>query len=116
MASGNDQTIHGIFADNDSENEEEFEGFGPDDIYIDLNNENSRTDLFDSEKWGVGNRQDHEPLTFSTDPGRRVPLPETTTVSDYFNIFMKDDDFEEIATETNRYDEKKNKENRGTFS
>jgi hypothetical protein len=29
---------------------------------------------------------------------------------------MKDDDFEEIATETNRYDEKKNKENRGTFS
>ena len=83
---------------------------------IDLNNENGRTDLFDSEKWGVGSRQDQEPLTFSTDPGRRVPLPETTTVSDYFNIFMKDDDFEEIATETNRYDEKKNKENRGTFS
>jgi hypothetical protein len=45
MASGNYQTFHGIFADNDSENEEEFEGFGPDDIYIDLNNENSRTDL-----------------------------------------------------------------------
>ena len=68
-----------------------------------MNNENSRTDLFDSEKWGVGHRQDQEPLTFSTDPGRRVPLPETTTVSDYFSIFMKDDDFEEIATETNRY-------------
>ena len=64
MASGNDQTIHGIFADNDSVNEDEFEGFGPDDIYIDLNNENSRTDLFDSEKWGVGNRQDQEPLLF----------------------------------------------------
>ena len=29
MASGNDQTIHEIFADNDSENEDEFE-----DIYI----------------------------------------------------------------------------------
>jgi hypothetical protein len=27
MASGNDQTIPGIFADNDSENEDEFEGF-----------------------------------------------------------------------------------------
>jgi hypothetical protein len=25
MASGNDQTIHEIFADNDSENEDEFE-------------------------------------------------------------------------------------------
>jgi hypothetical protein len=50
MASGNDQTIHEIFADNDSENE----GFDPEDIYIDLNNENGRTDLFDSEKWGVG--------------------------------------------------------------
>jgi hypothetical protein len=46
-----------------------------------LNNENGRTDLFDSEKWGVGSRQDQEPLTFSTVPGRRVPLPETTTVS-----------------------------------
>jgi hypothetical protein len=61
--------------------------FDPEDISIDLNNENSRTDLFDSEKWGVGSRQDQEPLTFSTVPGRRVPLPETTTVSDYFNIF-----------------------------
>jgi hypothetical protein len=103
MASGNDQTIHEIFADNDSENEDEFEGFDPEDISIDLNNENNengRTDLFDSEKWGVGSRQDQEPLTFSTVPGRRVPLPETTTVSDYFNIFIKDDDFEEIATET----------------
>ena len=45
MASGNDQTIHEIFA----ENEDEFEGFDPEDIYIDLNNENGRTDLFDSE-------------------------------------------------------------------
>ena len=34
MASGNDQTIHEIFADNDSENEDEFEGFDPEDIYI----------------------------------------------------------------------------------
>jgi hypothetical protein len=47
-----------------------------------LNNENGRTDLFDSEKWGVGSRQDQEPLTFFTVPGRRVPLPETTTMSD----------------------------------
>ena len=120
MVSGSDQAIHGIFADNDSENEDEFEGLGPGDIYIDLNNENSRTDLFDSEKWGVGNRQDQVPLTFSTGPGRRVPLPETTTVFDYFNIFMKDDNFEEIATETNRYAEKyfENNQNRerGTFS
>jgi hypothetical protein len=29
MAYGNDQTIHEIFADNDSENEDEFEGFDP---------------------------------------------------------------------------------------
>jgi hypothetical protein len=36
MASGNDQTIHEIFADNDSENEDEFEGFDPEDISIDL--------------------------------------------------------------------------------
>jgi hypothetical protein len=36
-----------------------------------------------------GSRQDQEPLTFSTVPGRRVPLPETTTVSDYFSIFIK---------------------------
>jgi hypothetical protein len=33
MASGNDQTIHEIFSDNDSENEDEFEGFDPEDIY-----------------------------------------------------------------------------------
>ena len=71
-----------------------------------------------TEKWGVGSRQDQEPLTFSTVPGRRVPLPETTTVSDYFNIFIKDDDFEEIATETNRYAEQyfENNQNLGTFS
>jgi hypothetical protein len=55
-------------------------------LSIDLNNENGRTDLFDSEKWGVGSRQDQEPLTFFTVPGRRVPLPETTTGSDYFPI------------------------------
>ena len=81
-------------------------------------NENGRTDLFDSEKWNVGSRWDQEPLTFSTVPGRRVPLPETTTVSDYFNIFIKDDDFEEIATETNRYAEQyfENNQNLGTFS
>ena len=30
MVSGSDQAIHGIFADNDSVNEDEFEGFGPD--------------------------------------------------------------------------------------
>jgi hypothetical protein len=35
-----------------------------------LNNENGRTDLFDSEKWGVGSRQDQEPLTFSTVAGK----------------------------------------------
>jgi hypothetical protein len=28
-----------------------------------------------TEKWGVGSRQDQEPLTFSTVPGRRVKLP-----------------------------------------
>jgi hypothetical protein len=56
-----DLTIHEIFADNDSENEDEFE-----DISIDLNNENGRTDLFDSEKWGVGSRQDQEPLTMNS--------------------------------------------------
>jgi hypothetical protein len=39
--------------------------FDPEDIYIDLNKENGRTDLFDSEKWGVGSIQDQEPLTFS---------------------------------------------------
>jgi hypothetical protein len=43
MASGNDQTIHEIFADNDNGNDDEFEGFDPEDI--DLNNENGRTDL-----------------------------------------------------------------------
>ena len=116
IAAGNDQTIHEIFADNDNGNDDEFEGFDPEDI--DLNNENGRTDLFDSVKWGVGSRQNQEPLTFSTVPGRRVPLSETTTVSDYFNIFIKDDDFEEIATETNRYAEQyfENNQNLGTFS
>jgi hypothetical protein len=55
-------TVHFIYLNNDSVNEDEFEGFDPEDIYIDLNNENGRTDLFDSEKWGVGSRQDQEPL------------------------------------------------------
>jgi hypothetical protein len=55
---------------------------------------------------------------FDSVPGRRVPLPETTTVSDYFNIFIKDDDFEEIATETSRYAEQyfENNQNLETFS
>jgi hypothetical protein len=38
MVSGSDQAIHGIFADNDSENEDEFQGLGPGDIYIDKGN------------------------------------------------------------------------------
>jgi hypothetical protein len=66
----------------------------------------SRSHIVDlTSRGGVGSRQDQEPLPFSTVPGRRVPLPETTAVSDYFNIFIKDDDFEEIAIETNRYAE-----------
>jgi hypothetical protein len=34
IASGNDQTIHEIFADNDSGNDDEFEGFDPEDISV----------------------------------------------------------------------------------
>jgi hypothetical protein len=45
-------------------------------------------------------------------------MVKSTRVSDYFNIFIKDDDFEEIATETNRYAEQyfENNQNLGTFS
>ena len=97
-----------IFADSDSDNEEEFEYFLPDDITNDNNqyeeNFDSREYLFDSDKWDVGGRDNsHGPIKFTETPGRNYDVDENATVLDYFELFFDKDNYEEIAIETNRY-------------
>ena len=104
MAS-DDQNIYEIFADTDSENEEQFEGFS-DESDNDENNTdlNDRNDLFDADNWTNGRRPAlHETPQFSQNPGRRPHIPDNATPLQYFNLFVNDNDFDEMATETNRY-------------
>lgn len=97
-----------IFADTDSENEEEFEFFDAEDV-----NENFQSDenideheyVFDAEKWDVGSRDNSEngPIKFVETPGRNYDINDSATPSDYFELYLDNNDFEEIAIETNRY-------------
>lgn len=107
MASDNDQNIYELFADTDSENEEEFEGFSNDDIENDENDNvdlENRHDLFDSDNWTNGRRDPHTEIPqFTENPGRNPDVSENATPLDYFNLFVNDNDFEQMASETNRY-------------
>ena len=105
MAAGQDEYICEIFADTDSEYDEEFEGF---DINVD-DDENmevieNRDYFFDSENWSEGRKDPLiEHVQCCENDAIKVQVANNASISDYFNIFIDSEDFEDMATETNRY-------------
>lgn len=91
-----------LFNDSDSEGSE-FEGFTEDDIVE--GNEQADID-FDPEKWEDGDRE-VAPLQCTAQPGMTAEaqekLPNDPKATDFFGLFVTDDDYETMATETNRY-------------
>ena len=107
MAAGQDQNICDIFADTDSEYDEEFEGF---DINVD-DDENmevieNRDYFFDPENGSEGRKDPLiEHVQFCENAGIKVQVAHNASISDYFNIFVDSEYVEDMATETNRYAE-----------
>ena len=80
----------------------EFEGFS-DEGLIDLPHDiNGETDFM--KKWVDGDRP-RQPLPFTRRVGPRLHLdiPENATPADYLTVFLRKEDYEIIAEETNRY-------------
>ncbi|VDI63601.1 Hypothetical predicted protein, partial [Mytilus galloprovincialis] len=98
------ENICELFADTDSENEE-FEGFTENDFAEDdlnIDNVSERDDLFDIDNWVMGEKNP-ELLPFTQTPGIKCDLPDNASVSDYFYLYVNENDFENISEETNRY-------------
>jgi hypothetical protein len=102
MAAGHDQTLYEIFADTDSENDEDFEGFDDDENMEVFEN---RDDFFYPENWSEGRKDPLngliEHVQFCENTGIKVQVANNASISDYFNIFVDSEDLEEMATETN---------------
>lgn len=89
----------------DSESDEEFEGFDP--VDNDNNNDEQNNDgdvNFSMDNWENGDR-DPENLEFTGTPGLApgIVLPDSPEPTDYFNLFVNEEDYKTMATETNRY-------------
>jgi hypothetical protein len=106
MAADHDQNLYEIFADTDSENDEEFESFDDDENMEVFEN---RDDFFDPENWSEGRKDPLngliEHVQFCENTGIKVQVANNASISDYFNIFVDSEDFEDMVTETNRYAE-----------
>lgn len=108
MAAGHDQNIYEIFiyeifADTDNEYDEEFEGFDDDENMEVFEN---MGDFFYPENWSEGRKDPLiEHVQFSENTGIKVQVANNASISDYFNIFVDSEDFEDMATETNPYAE-----------
>jgi hypothetical protein len=66
-------------------------------------------DFFDPENWSEGRKDPLngliEHVQFCENTGIKVQVANNASISDYFNIFVDSEDFEDMATETNRYAE-----------
>jgi len=54
------------------------------------------------EEWEVGDVTVRTERSFTSIPGIRALVEQLQEPLDYLNLFIKDDDYDEIATETNR--------------
>ena len=110
-----------ILNDSDEENEQEFLGFEDSEV-VDTGSDDEDAPLIElvaeqrqnranlateedvddlAEGWEEGTRKG-KPFTFTGKPEIKSPLPENPKPIDFFNIFINDDDFSDIANETNR--------------
>ena len=64
----------------------------------------NRDYFFDSENWSEGRKNPLiEHVQFCENAGITVQVANNASISEYFNIFIDSEDFEDMATETNRY-------------
>ena len=89
MAAGQDQNICDIFADTDSEYDEEFEGFDDDENMEVFEN---RDEFFYPENWSEGRKDPLngliEHVQFCENTGIKVQVANNASISDYFNILL----------------------------
>ena len=89
----------------DSDSGSEFDGFDADEIDSDREDRDQADDnSFDMANWAEGDAPPTR-LPFTGVPGitERAGLPDNPNVIDYFNVFVKEEDYESISQETNRY-------------
>ena len=94
MAAGHDQNLYEIFADTDSEYDEEFEDFDDDENMEVFEN---RDDFFYPENWSEGGKDPLngliEHVQFCENTGIKVQVANNASISDYFSIFVDSEDF-----------------------
>ena len=99
--------IEKLFADSDSDGEENFEGFDLEELETSRNVQNNLDDrnyvnVLDENSWERGDRVPQN-LTFSSQHGLLKDIDNTDLPIDIFELFLENDDFEQIANETNKY-------------
>ena len=100
-----------IFMNDDSD--EEFLGFGPDDVNnnedlaaetdSDSDNETDPMDEFTANKWRLGDRVIRDNFVFTGNSGIKVDIPENPSPLDFIAIFLTYDFFETVTYQTNLY-------------
>ena len=105
MASGFLPEIEEAFREHseDSDSEEEFEGFDLDDL-DENRDEISRAESFSMDNWAEGER-DPVDLNFASYAHCTQPIDDSFEPVDFFNLFLSQEDYETMADETNRYAE-----------
>ena len=95
-----------MFADSDSDGEENFEGFDLEELETSRNAQNNLDDrnynVLDENSRERGDRVPQN-LTFSSQHGLLKDIDNTDSPIDIFELFLENDDFEQIANETNKY-------------
>ena len=98
--------IEELFANSDSDGEENFEGFDLDELETSRNAQNNLDDrnynVLDENSWERGDRVPQN-LTFSGQHGLFKEIDDTDSPIEIFELFLENDDFEQIANETNKY-------------
>lgn len=94
--------IDELFADSDSEGEDNFEGFNLEDLEDFTNVDESNYDVLDEQLWNEGDRTPY-PLNFEKLPGLKSEVKDTDSPLEIFELFLNDTDYENISQETNEY-------------
>ncbi|XP_062604100.1 piggyBac transposable element-derived protein 4-like [Saccostrea cucullata] len=94
--------IEELLADSESEGEENFEGFNLEDLEDSKCVDESNYDVLNDELWSDGDRVPF-PLNFEQVPGLQNEISNTDSPLEFFELFVDDNDYENISQETNKY-------------
>lgn len=100
-----DNIIEEIFADSDSDGEDNFEGFDLEDLNtteLDDESIHANYNVLNSELWNEGDRTPL-PLSFEQEPGLQKEVSDSDSPIEYFELFLDDFDYQNISDETNKY-------------